>query len=255
MRRHARNLARLVALVVLLLALGACSGDDDGDDGAGGTTSTIDSDGTTTSAVPSGCTGEAPEMSQPANQGEIVDVDGDGQADTAWLASPGNGVRELGVLTAAGGGAKVQIDSASPIALSLLVADADGTPPVELFVSDGRGVQLWAFSECSLQPVVDGQGQPYLFDLGLRGTGTGVGCVDADGDGGPDLVGLNITQNDGTTVDWARTIIERDGLQASNGATDTGQYHQPQDAAAIELLNGVSCGEATIADGIMQPEF
>jgi len=63
-------------------------------------------------------------MSQPADQGEVVDIDGDGHPDTAWLASPGNGGRELGVVTAAGGGDKVAIDSASPVELSLLVVDA-----------------------------------------------------------------------------------------------------------------------------------
>jgi len=256
-----RAVAAVAASVLLLLPLAACSGDDDDSSSGDSTTGTTAEAGTTTAAEPSttaaptGCTGPAPEVSQPANEGEVVDVDGDGRPDTAWLASPADGRRELGVRTAAGGGAKVDIDSASPVALTLLVADADETPPVELFVSDNRGVQLWAFDDCELQPVTNPEGQPYLFDLGLRGYGTGVGCADVDGDGRRDLVGLNITASDDTTVDWSRTIIERDGLQASNGATDSGTYTRPADDARIELLNGVSCGELTMdADGIRQPE-
>jgi hypothetical protein len=158
------------------------------------------------------------------------------------------------VLTAAGGGDRVMIDSASPVALTLLVADADEQPPVELFVSDNRTVQLWTFVDCSLQPVTDASGQPYQFDLGFRGTGTGVGCIDADGDGRRDLVGLNVTATTDTTVEWSRTIIERDGVQASNGPTDTGTYRRSEDDAEIELLYTVTCGDASIdQDGIRQP--
>lgn len=83
---------------------------------------------------------------------------------------------------------------------------------------------------------------------------TGVGCVDADGDGQRDLVGLNITSSDDTTVEWTRTIIERDGLQASNGARDSGTYRRGRDDAAIAALSTVTCGGLTIHDdGLRQP--
>jgi hypothetical protein len=260
MQRH-RAIGRRVAGVVLLaagVALGACSDDDDNTNSAeSSTTEAADQTSTTassTTAVSQGCSDPAPEMSQPANTGEIVDIDGDGRRDTAWLASPASGGRELGVLTAAGGGDRVMIDSASPVALTLLVADADEQPPVELFVSDNRTVQLWTFVDCSLQPVTDTSDQPYQFDLGFRGTGTGVGCIDADGDGRRDLVGLNVTATTDTTVEWSRTIIERDGVQASNGPTDTGTYRRSEDDAEIELLYTVTCGDASIdQDGIRQP--
>ena len=263
-------LAAVVVLVALLVAVIVSRDDDDvatststststtadGGSGDATTSTTADADETTSTAPPAtGCTGPAPQMSQPADQGEIVDLDGDGQPDTAWLASPGGSGRELGVLTAAGGGDKVEIDSASPVELTLLVVDADLEPPVELFVSDNRQVQLWTFDDCKLQPVMNDEGEQYTFDLGFRGYGTGVGCADADGDGHRDLVGLNITGNDDTTVDWSRTIIERDGLHASNGATDTGTYQRPADDPQIELLSTVSCGDLTIdADGLRQPQ-
>jgi hypothetical protein len=82
-----------------------------------------------------------------------------------------------------------------------------------------------------------------------------VGCVDVDGDGRTELVGLNVTASDDTTVRWSRTVIERDGVQAANGAQDTGTFRRPADDAAIELLFGVSCGEQTLtADGLLQPQ-
>lgn len=245
---------RLVAVVLLVSLVGACSSGDDDDDTAPDPTTTSAQESTTT-APAEGCTGTAPEPGGPADEGEVVDLDGDGQRDTVWMASPANGGRELGVVTAAGGGDKVAVMSASPVAAVVLVADADETPPVELFVSDNRSVQLWAFDDCKLQQVVDAKGEPYLFDLGLTGYGTGVGCVDADDDDRRDLVGLNETGRDATTVEWSQTIIERDGLQASNGATVTGTYRIGEDDAAIELLHTVSCGDLEIdKDGIRQPE-
>jgi hypothetical protein len=266
-------------VVFLLLAAGACGDDDDTSTGGTATTreatspsstsrssSDAESDSgtaggsSTTSAAPSGsgegCAGDGPQVPQGAGvgSGEIVDVDGDGRPDTGWLAAHEDGSRELGVATAAGGGDVVPMDSASPVALTLLAVDADERPPVELFVSDGRTVELWAFADCRLAPVTNPQDEPYLFDLGFRGTGTGVGCRDTGG--GRQLVGLNITDDNGTEVDWTRTVIERDGLAASNGPTDEGRFERPADDAAIDLLHTVSCDDMTITgDGIRQPEL
>jgi hypothetical protein len=157
------------------------------------------------------------------------------------------------VRTAAGGGNVVDIESASPVGLTVLFADADGKPPVEALVSDNRTVQLWAFDDCKLQEVIGSDDKPYLFDLGFRGNGTGVGCVKVQGH--RELVGLNITSNNGTDVKWTRTVIDLDGLHARNGHRDSGTFHRPQDNDAIELLSTVSCGNLTIAkDGLQEPE-
>jgi hypothetical protein len=65
-----------------------------------------------------------------------------------------------------------------------------------------------------------------------------------------------VTDDDGTVVDWTRTVIERDGLRASNGPTDEGQFRRPADDRAIELLHTVSCDDMTIdEDGIRQPQL
>lgn len=277
MTRHPRTSCLLVVAAVVV-GLAACG--DDGDTASDATTtseattaptasssttegstteSTTDPSGaTTTTAAPAGegCTGGEAQVpgGEGVGSGEIVDVDGDGEADRAWLAGHSDGSRELGIVTAAGGGDAVPMESASPNVLTLLAVDADEQPPVELFVSDGRTVELWTFADCALAPVTGPDGEPYLFDLGFRGTGTGIGCRDTDD--GRQLVGLNVVDDDGTVVDWTRTVIERDGLTASNGATDEGTFERPDDDAAIELLHTVSCGDMTMTDdGIQQPHL
>jgi hypothetical protein len=280
------------AVAVAACLLAGCGGDDDEGAGTATTTATTDAgsgttgapttaDTTTASTATSttasttastttsttgevatsttssgGCVADAPdEPPGSAAIGEVADVDGDGRPDTAWVGSQPDGTRRVGIVTAGGVGTEVQVDTGSPIPSSVLVADADETAPVEIFVSDGRTVSLFAFVDCAIQPVRNPQGEQYLFDLGFRGTGTGVGCVDADGDGRRDLVGLLAGAPDGDTVPWSRTIVELDGLGASNGASDSGSYTEPGDDAAVELLHTVSCGDATItADGIHEPE-
>jgi hypothetical protein len=272
----------LLALAACLLA--ACGGDDDDASGtsttvatdtttsaAGATTTTAappatdDSGGETTptTAAPvttttssGGCVSDASdEPPAGAATQEVDDLDGDGRPDTAWVSSQPDGTRQVGVVTAGGVGTAAQIETGSPVPLSVLVADADETPPTEIFVSDGRTVYLFAFVDCAIQPVLNPEGEQYLFDLGFRGTGTGVGCADVDGDGRTELVGLLAGEPDGDTVPWTRTVIELDGLDAHNGPSDSGTFTEPDDDAAIELLHTVSCGDRTItADGLHEPE-
>ena len=129
------------------------------------------------------------------------------------------------------------------------MADVDGTGPVEAIAGTTRGSSLYAFVGCSIEPVLNAQGATYSFDYGLRGTGTGVGCVDTGT--GPHLVGLNVTADDGTTVHWTRTEVDIDGLAARNGATTEGTFVRPADAAAIDLLHQTTCGDLTVAaDGL-----
>jgi hypothetical protein len=206
-----------------------------------------DTSGSVDRSTSGGCTG--PGTSVPAGGGtssaDVGDVDGDGRADRAWFTS-GGGPVQLGVSTAAGGGGAVT-SSLTAAPLSLVVADADASGPVELFLADGRTAELWAFSGCALEPVIGPDGLPFLFDLGVRGNGTGVGCVAV---GGSDrLVGLDVTEDDGTTVRWRRTVIELDGLSATIGDAETGTFARPGDDHAIGLLHTVSCGDAVAAGG------
>jgi hypothetical protein len=181
-------------------------------------------------------------------------VDGDGRPDRGIFGTGVDGRRVVGVLPATGGGATYAIDSASPVAGTMLVVDVDRRPPTELLVSDGRGVHLLAYDRCAIVPITNPEGEPYLFDLGdLRGHGTGVGCIDTPV--GRRLVGLRRDPNStGETVRWTRTVVELDGTHARNGETTSGTFTSPQDDAAIELLDTVSCGDLTLErDGVAQP--
>jgi len=244
-----RRLLPVIVLVGVVL-VGACSSDDD-DQNSSSTSST--SRLSTTSTAPTTRTTSAPPVTAgtvcttgdhtiPADAvtRRTIDVDGDGQADEAWIVT-GNGTTTFGIATSAGGGATVPFDSASPVMRTALVVDADGKPPAEILLDDGRSVQLYAFDACRIVPITNPQGQPYVFSLGFTDVGTGVGCADGH------LLGLDAKIN-GSTVDWSRTVIDLDGTHAANGAVTTGTYQSPADDAAIATLHTVTCGDATIAN-------
>ncbi|MCU1375575.1 MAG: uncharacterized protein JWO68_2861 [Actinomycetia bacterium] len=231
---------RALAVLVALVALAGCGSSGDGKAAP---------ETTTTTTVGPGCPGEST-VPQRAPHQTIDDVDGDGQPDTAYLdGSPGTDIT-FGIVTAAGGGSSVQFDSASPVERRALTVNADGRGAVEVFLSDGRSVQLLAFVDCRLRAVRDEKGEPYVFDRGFRDTGTGVGCIDADGDGKRDLVGLKAEGSEGDDVGWSRTIVELDGTIARNGQKDSGTYRKPDDDARIDLLYQVTCGDKTLTDGL-----
>jgi hypothetical protein len=181
---------------------------------------------------------------------QTLDVDGDGRPDTLWI-EPGpdtDGGVPFGITTAAGGTFTTTIRSASPIARSVLVADVTGKGELIALASDGRQVLLYAISSCSFVPELNAQGQQYAFDLGPAGFGTGVGCVDADGDGTTDLVGLKYEPETNGTGSIKRTIIELNGPQARNGATDTVPVTRASEADEAQM---VGCGDVTLAnDGV-----
>lgn len=199
------------------------------------------------------CTGTAPVAPSGATLGTVADVDGDGKPEKAWLgATPGqpSSVR-FGIDASRGGGAVADFDSASPVARTVLVANADAKGPTEVFFDDGRQVELYAFVDCAIEPVTNPQGKTYTFSLGFGTIGTGVGCVDTGE--GQRLVGLDGegTGSDAKTVRWSRTVVELSGTTAHNGTTTRGTYTRPGDDAKIALLDGLTCGKLTAtADGL-----
>jgi hypothetical protein len=205
----------------------------------------------TTPAPPSpACEGSAGARDIPAGASatQIVDVDGDDRRDAMWLDRD----RNLGIITAAGGAARVEIKSAAPTRIGALAVNADRRGPVELLVSDGRTVQLFVFDDCDIQPVVNTRdGKPWLFDRGFRGTGTGVGCVDIGGQ--RKLVGLNIEKHGRDTVEWSRTVINLDGRSATAGPRDEGSFERPKNDLGIELLSQITCADLTMVDDGVQP--
>jgi hypothetical protein len=177
-------------------------------------------------------------------------VDGDGRPDTAFIstAPDASGAVTFGVRTASGGVFSTDLRSASPIARSVLFADVTGHGEVIALASDGRQVQLYAVSQCQLIPEKNAQGQPYVFSLGFTGYGTGVGCVDANGDGTPDLVGLNYVPEAQGAGTIQRTIVTLTGPNARNGATDTVPVTR---AGLADEAHDVTCGDLTIrANGV-----
>lgn len=247
-----------IALAVALVVAGCTHSARPAAGGPTATTAPTTTAPTASSPSATSATGcpASPEEAAPAGAAtnKTIDVDGDGRPDTAWFAPADNGVRRFGITTASGRVASVDVPLAGPTALRAMVVDADERPPAEIIVSDGRTALLYVFTRCEVVRVTNPQGGQYAFDLGFRGTGTGVGCVDADRDGRRDLVGLlRIDERDGV-VRWSRTIIRLDGTHAANGARDTGTFTRPRDDAAIELLSTISCGDETIADGVTEAE-
>ncbi len=279
MEPRRRTSAVLLSATLAVGLLGACSSDDAADS-TSTTSTTPPATSTSAPATTAPATTAAPTTSAPAPvptttvassgpcatgavpipagaaRREVVDVDGDDRPDEGWIAQGDDGVVTVGINTAAGGGATTTFDSASPVTRTVLVANADEQGPVELFLDDGRLVQLHAFADCAIAPVRNPEGEDYTFGLGFTDVGTGVGCVDTPD--GRRLAGLDLDDEqmgpDGE-VAWSRTIVELDGLTAENGTTTTGTYRQPEDDAAVALLTTVTCGDLTVADdGITLPE-
>jgi hypothetical protein len=248
--------AALACSLALLLASVAAACSDDGGTGASGSTL---GEPTTTSLPPTTTTSEGAATTSGAGCASATrgglpsgvasrtfgDVDGDGAPDVLYVGvDQGASLRRFGVVTASGIRSEWTVDNASPVAPAVLgVADADEDGQVEIFVNPGRVVDVLTFRDCTLQPYLNREGEPYGFSVGFDDTGTGMGCVDADGDGRRELVGLTAGERSGDQVPWTRTIVELSGNQARNGATSSGTYTSPRDDAAIELLHRITCGD------------
>lgn len=146
----------------------------------------------------------------------------------------------VGVTTAEGTGS-LRVLSASSMPMQALVVDARGDGQKQLIVSDGLAAHLYLLEGCRINPVFDGQGNPFVFDL--QGIGTGVGCEDL-GDG-RHLVALQALPGpDGATMRRTEiTIIESN---ATAGRSDT--------VPATPAASAITCGAQTMAnDGVQQP--
>jgi hypothetical protein len=265
----------LILVLAAALVVSACSGDDDDDDGgsrganAGAKVTTTEAEATTTTAGGGGattttaaaggggCAATGSGTPAGAATAPTIDVDGDGEPDTAWLSgAAGSGERRFGITTASGATFSTAFSSASPIAASAFAFEPSGRAPAYALISDGRIGSLWLIDDCAITKVTNVQGDQYTFDLGgFTGYGTGVGCIDLDHDGTRDLVGLLAESVDASTTRVKRTLIELDGAKGSNGTSDQITLHSPADDNAIESAREVTCGDETLdANGVKEPE-
>jgi hypothetical protein len=141
--------------------------------------------------------------------------------------------------------------------LTALAIGAQNDGGNQIIVSDGRSARLYTFAECRLQPVVDSEGAPFVFDLqNLRDHGTGVGCSDLGPPSvGRHLVGLQALQDPEVAGQWTvrRTEIDLYGTLAKIGQSDTVTATSAQDPA-VTSAETISCGDLTISkDGVQQP--
>lgn len=252
----------VVAAVVVWLVVR-----DDGGDGATAASPSPTATGSATqdaspdpSASPTttgdaGCAATEKDTPEGADTHEIVDVDGDGEADTAWLT--GGAERRFGITTASGATFSAAIDSASPQRASAVVnvvAAGEDTAPVAL-VDTGREVLLFSAADCDLAATQNLAGAPYTFDKGFTGQGTGVGCTEVDGE--LHLAGLNATSADGRSFTVTRTFVDLDdaALNASNGDEATVADDAGPDDPVVVTAQETSCGEAVVGeDGPVEPE-
>ncbi len=214
--------------------------------GAGRTTPAL----AATSAAPAyGCAPTGTGVPTGASTKQVIDVDGDGQPDTGWLSSDGN---TFGITTASGATMSVPLDLTGGGPRSVLVENPDSTGTITALASDGRTVELLVVTNCGLFPATNAQGAHYEFDLGVRGTGTGVGCAQITGTPGRSLVGLNVHLNPAGQPDSVhRTQITLTDTAARNGATDT--IPTTNNPSAAQSANTISCGNLTMThDGITE---
>lgn len=178
-----------------------------------------------------------------------IDLDGDGTPDTLWVGTV-DGARTVGVTTASGATFTHPVTVAGPQGATAFALRPDEAGPADVLVSDGRRADLLTVRDCALVDVTDAAGAPWAFDLGFAGQGTGVGCLDLDGDGRRDLVGLNILDPGSSPATVERTRIEVDGTVAAGGARD--RVSVPgSDRAGLESARSITCGNRTAAaDGV-----
>ena len=236
---------RVFPVVLALVLLSGCAngGDTPASPEPDPTTASPTTSTPTPTATSVGCAPTGDGVPEGAQVVTTIDLDGDGSADQLWIADQGE-ARTLGVTTGSGATFTHPIDLAGPAGASAFaLRPADQSL---VLLSDNRVADLLMVQGCALVDVTDAEGQPWQFDLGFAGNGTGVGCVDLTGDGQLDLVGLNVLDPGADPETVERTEITLTGTVAAAGVGD--QVSVP---ATDTTAHAITCDDRTMdADGV-----
>jgi hypothetical protein len=177
-----------------------------------------------------------------AGTARTVDLDGDGKADTIWIADVGQ-KRELGVRTAGGAGFFTAFQSAAPQSATA-VANRLSDDSAIILLDTGRAAALYAVADCSLVATKNAQNQPYTFDQGFTGYGTGAGCPVIGS--GRRLAGYDAKLESGSagtfTVTRTTISLSNEGRKASNGSKVTIGTHLSASSSIVRTAQAVTCG-------------
>ncbi len=205
----------------------------------------------TTTSTTSACTPTSTTRPGGAETAIDGDLDGDGRDDSIFFSRTRH---EFGIATASGAVLSVTDPFTGPAPHTGWAAQVSGGAVV-MVLADGRDAHLYSLHQsggnCSIQPVMNDQGQPYVFDL--RGTsGTGVGCRPADGAlqlGGYDArpVGSDTSH---FRVTFTRVTVSADGRTARNGATTVIDAAAPTTSATLRIARDSTCASVPIVGSI-----
>ena len=206
------------------------------------TSTTVASSSSSASAA--GCSNGTTTIPAGSDTAQIGDVDGDGLPDTEFHASE---APVYGIRTAAGGVYPVQDGLAGPATHSGWTAGLDASPGFVTVLDDGRGANLFVFSDCRWVRTKGVDGKGYSFGLnGFSTAGTGVACNDRNG--GVLLEGvLAVKRSNGRyDIRWTQIDVSSDGTLARNGSTETRWTDLAASDARVRTANESRCGDAPI---------
>jgi hypothetical protein len=172
---------------------------------------------------------------------KILDVDGDGLADTEWISdSP---TLEFGVTTASGATFSYTLNSASPAPREGFIARLNDHRILSI-VDDNRNAYVHFIVNCAWVTPKNSHGQQYTFDMNdFAGTGTGVGCSLGY------VVGYQtVPAGSNFTVTESKMQLNTTGSYASSGPWTAVVTNVPGSNPHVKAASTISCGTATLAN-------